>query len=75
MRAESEIYCAEYDATIRPLPYEMKLRLMATPFDLAVTRNMKIKQLTAYLDAMARHWSAQGVVLTDPELLKYARAA
>ena len=75
MRAESVIYCAEYDATIRPLPYEMKLRLMATPFDLAVTRNMKIKQLTAYLDAMARHWSAQGVVLTDPELRKYQRFA
>lgn len=75
LRAENEAYCAKYDATVRPLPYEMKLRLMAAPFDLAVTREMTVKQLTAYLDAMSRHWSGMGVRLTDPEALKYQRHA
>lgn len=72
LRAENEAYCAKYDATVRPMPYEMKLALMAAPFDLSVTREMTVKQLTAYLDAMARHWSGLGVRLTDPEALKFA---
>lgn len=75
LRAENEAYCAKYDETIRPLPYEMKLRLMAAPFDLSVTREMTVKQLTAYLDAMSRHWAGMGVRLTDPEALKYQRHA
>lgn len=75
LRAENEAYCAEYDATIRPLPYEMKLRLMAAPFDLAVTREMTVKQLTAYLDEMGRHWASLGVRLTDPEALRFGQAA
>ena len=42
LRAESEAYCAKYDAYIRPLPYETKLAYMAVPFDFAVTRAMTI---------------------------------
>lgn len=71
MRAASDAYCDAYDRLIRPLPYETKLTLMAVPFDFAVTRAMKIKQMTAYLDAMAAHWSGLGVRLTDPEMQKY----
>jgi hypothetical protein len=66
LRAESEAYAAAYDELIRPLPYETKLRYMATPFDFAVTRAMTSRQLSAYLDAMSQHWSGQGVILTDP---------
>lgn len=60
-------FSAAYDRIVRPLPYETKLAMMAEPFDFAVTRHMTTKQKTEYLDAMARHWSAQGVQLTDPE--------
>jgi hypothetical protein len=72
LRADDDAYCAVYDRIIRPLPYETKLIFMAVPFDFAVTRDMNVKQLTRYLDAMSQHWSGQGVVLTDPEALKYA---
>lgn len=67
LRAESEAYAEKYDRLIRPLPYETKLEYMAVPFDFAVTRAMTTRQLSAYLDAMSRHWSGLGVVLTDPE--------
>lgn len=67
LRGDSEAYCAAYDELIRPLPYEVKLRYMAVPFDFAVTRAMSTKQLTRYLDAMATHWRGEGVHLTDPE--------
>ncbi len=76
LRAEDEAFCAEYDALIRPLPYEHKLKLMMVPFDFGVTRLMGVKQQTAYLDAVHRHFSEQGVVLTDPgDLLHQSREA
>lgn len=67
LREEDAAFRAEYDAIIRPLPYEAKLRLMMEPFDFGVTRQMTTKQKTAYLDAMFRHWSELGVQLTRPE--------
>jgi hypothetical protein len=66
LRAEDEAFGAEYDAVVRPLPYELKLKLMMVPFDFGVTRLMGTKQQTAYLDAVHRHFSEQGVALTDP---------
>ena len=65
-------YAEKYDRIIKPLPYETKLEMMAEPFDFAVTRAMTTKQKTEYLDAMARHWSQQGVRLTDPDGHDYA---
>lgn len=67
LRNENEAYCEAYDRLIRPLPYETKMAYMGIPFDFAVTRIMTTKQLTDYLDAMSRYWSAQGVILTDPD--------
>lgn len=66
LRADDEVFCREYDALVRPLPYEHKLKLMMVPFDFGVTRRMTTKQQTAYLDAVHRHFSEQGVALTDP---------
>lgn len=66
LRAEDEAFAANYDALIRPLPYEHKLKLMMVPFDFGITRLMSTKQQTAYLDAVHRHFSEQGVALTDP---------
>ena len=66
MRAESPSFREQYDAIIRPLPYEHKLAMMMEPFDFAITRLMNTKQFTAYLDGVHRHFSEKGLVLTDP---------
>ncbi len=71
LRVENEVYADKYDRIIRPLPYEDKLELMMEPIDFPVTRLMTTRQLSAYLEAMSRHWSAQGVVLTDPDELRF----
>lgn len=70
LRAENEAFQVAYDATIRGLPYETKLAAIKA-MDLPVTRLMTAKQMTAFMDAMQRHWSGQGVRLTDPEAMKY----
>lgn len=72
LRNENDVFKAEYDAVIMPLPYEHKLKLMMVPFDFGVTRIMTTRQKTAYLDAIHRHFSEQGIVLTDPEALRRA---
>ena len=70
LRAENEAFCASYDRTMKHLPYEDKLAAIKA-FDLPVTRLMTVKQMTAFMDEMQRHWIGQGVRLTDPEALKY----
>lgn len=52
--------------------YEEKLALMLEPFDFPVTRLMSVKQMTRFMDAIYREFSAQGVPLTVPDDLKYA---
>lgn len=80
LRAASEKFRDAYDTDIRPLPYELKIKLMRAPLDFGVTREMKAKQMTAFLDAVWTEFSAKGVKLTDPgELItasyEQARAA
>lgn len=70
LRAENEAFRISYDRVIKALQYEDKLAAIKA-FDLPVTRLMTVKQMTAFMDEMQRHWSAQGVRLTDPEALKY----
>ena len=70
LRAESEVFRLSYDRVIKALPYEQKLDAIKA-FDLPVTRLMTVKQMTAFMDEIQRHWSAQGVRLTDPEAIKY----
>ena len=70
LRAENEAFRVSYDATMKHLPYEAKLAAVQA-FDLPVTRLMTAKQMTAFMDGMQRHWTGQGVRLTDPEALKY----
>lgn len=66
LRAENEAFRERYDAIVRPLPYEQKISIMMEPLDMPVTRIMTTKQKTAYLDAVFRHFSEQGIVLTVP---------
>lgn len=65
-------FCAVYDERIKPLTYEAKLALMAPPIDLPVTRDMKVKEMTRFMDAVRAEWEGRGVILTDPEDQKYA---
>jgi len=74
LRNENDVFKAEYDAVIMPLPYEHKLKLMMVPFDFGVTRIMTTRQKTDYLNAIHRHFSEQGLILTNPEDRKYGRA-
>jgi len=71
MRAENDKFREVYDRLIRPLDYAAKLELMMVPMDLPVTRIMKTPQKTAYLDAVYKHFSEQGVVLTMPPDKRY----
>lgn len=66
LKAEDADFAKEYDEVVKPLPYEMKLKLMQEPFDFGVTRRMTVKQQTAYLDSVHRDFSERGVALTDP---------
>lgn len=70
LRAENEAFRVRYDRILKPLTYEEKLDAIKT-FDLPVTRLMTVKQMTAFMDQMQRHWLPQGIRLTDPEALKY----
>ena len=72
MRDESELFREKYDRLLRPRPYEEKLEMMDF---WPVTSVMTVKQETAYLDAMSRHWAGQGVRLTDPEMQKHQNMA
>ncbi len=67
LRAEHADFAEKYDRLIKPRPYAEKLELMMEPIDFPVTRLMTTRQLTAFLDAFAAHYSAQGVHLTTPE--------
>lgn len=70
LRAENEAFRQSYDATMKHLSYEAKLAAVKA-FELPVTRLMTVKQMTAFMDEIQRHWSGMGFRLTDPEALKY----
>ena len=71
LRAENEGFAKIYDEVIRPLPYEAKVKIMMVPIDLPVTSKMNTKQKKQYLDHIQKMASEMGVILTDPESLKY----
>lgn len=65
LRAENVDFRADYDAIIRGLAYEQKLRLMQSPIDLPVTSLFKVEQFREYLDQVQRHFAKEGVQLTS----------
>lgn len=67
LREVDETFRDHYDRVVKPLPYETKLACMMEPIALPVTSRMNTKQLSAYLDAVHREFSGQGVELTIPE--------
>lgn len=72
MRFASDEFREVYDEAVRPLPYEIKLKLMMVPLDMPVTRLMKAKQMSEYLDTIYREFAQRGVLLTDPEMMGIA---
>lgn len=70
LRTENEAYKMSYDRFVKARPYHEKLDFMHD-MDPPVTRLMTVAQMTAFMDQMQRHWSAQGIRLTDPEALRY----
>ena len=75
LRAENDAFRARYDEVVKPLPYESKLKLMMEPISLPITSIMTTRQKTAYLDAVHRHFSGMGLILTSPDDLKHRSAA
>ncbi len=67
LRAENEAFRVRYDEVVKPLPYGVKLALMAEPLDMPVTRLFTTSQKKRYLDEVFRHYSEQGLVLTMPK--------
>ena len=67
LRAENELFCEKYDKHVKPLPYEQKLAIMQEPLDMPVTRLFTTEQKTRYLDAIWKHFTERGVILTDPD--------
>ena len=67
LRRDDEAFCEKYDRLIKPHTYEEKLEMMMEPIDFPVSRLLTAAQKSEYLDAMFRHWTQQGVILTLPE--------
>lgn len=72
VKAENEGFAETYDSVVKPLPYETKLKLMAEPLDMPVTRLMSTKAKTQYLNEIYQHFTVQGIVLPLPEDMKWA---
>jgi len=67
---EDEEFRAKWYAMIKDrFSYEEKLALMVEPFDMPVTRLMKVKQMSRFLDAIYNEFSTLGVRLTLPEVI------
>lgn len=71
------ILCADDDAfredwarSIGRFDYEGQ-RQIVKRLQVPVTSLMKVKQMTAYLDAIQQQYLPQGVRLTDPEAMRY----
>lgn len=65
----SEMFNERWRMITANMSPEQKINLMMEPMDMAITRIMKTKQKKEYLDRVARHFSQQGIELTDPETL------
>jgi len=72
LRHEDEAFRLAYDTTVKPLPYETKIRCMMEPIAFPVTSRMTTKQFTAFLDNVHRHFAEQGIDLSVPEDLRYS---
>lgn len=66
IRLRDEVFAWVWSKTGAHLSYEKQCKLFEKGV-LAMTSEMTPKELSEYMDAMARDYRAQGIVLTDPE--------
>jgi hypothetical protein len=67
LRSQDDDFKAAYDAVIRPLTYEQKLKAMMIPLDFSVSRLMTTKQFSEYSKKIYEHFTSKGIKLTDPD--------
>jgi hypothetical protein len=67
MERDRPDWVAKWQPLYAPLPYAMRLRLFEA---IPVTSLMTVKQMTEMMDAIGREYRAQGINLTDPELMR-----
>lgn len=72
LRNEDEAFKQAYDTTVKPLPYETKIRCMMEPIAFPVTSRMTTKQMTQFLNEVHRHFAEQGIELSIPPDLRFA---
>jgi hypothetical protein len=70
IRRRDPVWSRVWERMFDGLTYEQQCFLFERGI-LAMTREMTVKQLTEYMDAMQAHYRAEGVALMDPEALKY----
>lgn len=70
LRAENDAFRQQWDATFGAMPHGAQIDAVKV-LDVPVTRLMTLRQMTAFMDEMQRHWSGIGIRLTDPEAVKY----
>jgi len=72
LHTENEGFRAAWDRLIKTkFTIPEKLELMLPPHDYPVTRLMTVKQMSQYMDCIQHDLSSAGVILTDPEAMKY----
>ena len=67
LRSQDDDFKAAYDAVIRPLSYEKKIKAMMRPLDFSVSRLMTTKQFSEYSKGIYEHFTSKGIKLTDPD--------
>ena len=72
MQAENPAWVAEWEPLYSPLPYEKRLKLFEV---LPLTSKFTTRQMAAYMDAVQKTYTAQGIRLTDPDALRYQNEA
>lgn len=60
-------WAAKWHPLYSPLPYPMQLRLFEA---LPVTSAMTTRQMAELMGAVQREYTAQGIALTDPEMMR-----
>ena len=65
LRAANGLFRERYDKIVRPLSYEDRLAMMVEPIDLPVTRMMKVREMTEFLDTLIQRLAEQGIVLRE----------
>jgi len=69
LRRDSQEFRELYDATLKALPYELKLKAMRL---IPVTSEMKVPQMAEFMSAVQRECAEQGIRLTEPAERKAA---